>query len=224
MKTLLATTALALAFAASSAFAGPLAVGNPVLGSGGLSTAYYVGHEAADTDTVMLTMGGSVIFDNKTTPVGTSQVLGTFVAGSEIEFTLKDLTIPDTWYTGPGSRNSDGDVHADVTGNPASIPGFGTLSAASQAYAISLEAPDVTFVGFEDRPARSIDGVPPADWDYNDLVFAVLSASPASHHTTGVAEPSAFALLGMALIMLGYGSYARRRALERREVRALFRR
>lgn len=191
MKTLLMTAAL-IAATAPAALAGPLPTYNIVLGDGAAATAYYVGHEAADTDVAALVLGGGTFFDNQTTPIGTARALGTFVAGTEIEFSMTDLTVPGTYYTGPGSRNSDGDVHAFVTQDPALIYGWGTLPAADRAYALSMESPTTTFVGFEDRAG------PQSDFDYNDLVFVVREAQPGF-----IPEPAAFGILGTALIFFG---------------------
>jgi hypothetical protein len=48
-------------------------------------------------------------------------------------------------------------------------------------------------VGFEDRPGNQ------ADFDYNDLVFAVVNARPLQ---LLVPEPTTLALIGLALVVL----------------------
>jgi hypothetical protein len=165
-----------------------------VVGNGSAATATFVGFEAADADSLSLATMGGAIFVNQTTAIGTSANLGVFASGAEIEFKLTDLTETATFYTGPGSRNGDGLVHADVTNTPGAIPGFGGLSTASQNYALGLEAsnPNYIFVGFEDRTGAQ------SDFDYNDLVFAVLNGTPAA-----VPEPVTLGVLGVGLLGLG---------------------
>jgi hypothetical protein len=175
----------------SGAVAGPLPTFNIVLGNGTNATAYFVGFEAGDTDTVSVVAGLANFFVNQSTPIGTSAALGIFGTGVEIEFAMNDLSVPAIWYTGPGSRNADGDVHANVTTNIADISG---LSAASYAYAATFAAGTV-FVGFEDRPGNQ------SDFDYNDLVFAVVNGRTARL----VPEPESLALLGAGLMAMVVG-------------------
>jgi hypothetical protein len=168
---------------AASAQAIPLPTYNTVLGNGGVAIASFVGYEAADTDLLSVVGGLSNFFTNNATPIGTTVTWGSYAFGVEIEFTLADTSVPDTWFSGPGSRDPDGVVHADVTTSIADIAG---LPAASYAYAATLPAGTV-FVGFEDRPGNQ------ADFDYNDMVFAVQNAR------TSIPEPASFAMLGSCL-------------------------
>jgi hypothetical protein len=82
------------------------------------------------------------IFNNWTTDIGASLNLGSFAAGTELVFKLLVLETGNIFYTGAGSRNADGIVHALVE------------SVAGQ-----------VLVGFEDLFGGG-------DLDYDDLVFA----------------------------------------------------
>jgi hypothetical protein len=197
IRTLLAATALSCVLAAA-ATANPLPTYNLVLGDGADAVATYIGFEAADTDSVELAMSGTPFFVNNTTPMGKTHDLGVAASGAEIPFELMNLTDSLDYFTGPGSRNADGDVHAFVGADPTGIYGFAGLSPAAQAFAVSLEAPGTVFVGFEDLPGAQ------SDFDYNDLVFAVREAIPGV-----VDEPAAMALLGTAL--LGFGMWRQSR-------------
>ncbi|MDI9633567.1 MAG: PKD domain-containing protein [Methanolinea sp.] len=78
------------------------------------------------------------------TPVGTTWNIGRYPAGTELVFYDIHYDSGRTWYTGPGSRNSDGVVHAAVTylGNQR------------------------WWLGFEDLPGGG-------DRDYNDVELVV---------------------------------------------------
>jgi hypothetical protein len=175
----------------SGAGAGPLASFNIVSGNGSSATAHFVGSSAGDTNSLSVVAGLSNFFVNQFTPMGTSVVLGTFGNGVEIEFAMTDLSVANTFFSGAGSRNcsSDCNVHAFVTTNINDILG---LSGASYAYAASLPSGTV-FVGFEDRAGRQ------SDFDYNDLVFAVVNARTLQ---LVVPEPTTLALIGLALVVL----------------------
>jgi len=184
---LVGTIAGFLAFG-SGAGAGPLATFNTVAGNGSLATAYFVGFSAADTDELSVVAGLSDFFINQSTAIGASVPLGTFGNGVEIEFAMTDGSVAHTFYTGSGLRNFDFYVHAFVTTNIHDIVG---LSSRSYDYAATLPSGTI-FVGFEDRPGNQ------ADFDYNDLVFAVVNARTLQL----VPEPTTLALIGVALVVL----------------------
>ena len=186
---LVGTIAGGLAFG-SGAGAGPLASFSIVAGNGSAATARFVGFSAGDTNSLSVVAGLSNFFVNKSTGIGESRELGVFGNGAEIQFAMTDLSVANTFYSGAGTRNcaSDCNVHAFVTTNINDILG---LSGASYAYAASLPSGTV-FVGFEDRAGRQ------SDFDYNDLVFAVVNARTLQL----VPEPTTLALIGLALVVL----------------------
>jgi hypothetical protein len=83
-----------------------------------------------------------VLFNNKTTSVGTSKNLGRFEAGTELVFRLVVRDTGDAFYTGDSSRNVDNLIHAMV-----------------------YDAGESVLIGFEDVRGGG-------DFDYNDLMFA----------------------------------------------------
>jgi hypothetical protein len=131
------------------------------------------------------------IFDNWTTAIGTSMNLGAFAAGKELIFKLLVLPTGDIFYTGDGSRNLDGLVHAVMDSSAGQV-----------------------LVGFEDLYGGG-------DLDYDDLVFAFTNVAPATSpggggattgSVEGVDEPGTLLMLGGGLSMLVF-------AMRRQEVR-----
>ncbi|WNG17024.1 kelch repeat-containing protein [Cystobacter fuscus] len=70
-----------------------------------------------------------------TTPTGTEYEVGTFLKGGELVFAIRVPETGYTYYSGPGSRNPDGIVHAAVTdlGNNNYHVGFEDLYASGDA-------------------------------------------------------------------------------------------
>lgn len=92
-----------------------------------------------------------IIFNNQTSPVGSTVNLGTFKAGTELVFRIHVNDTGRDLITGLASRNTDGAVHARV-------------------YDSGLE----TFVGFEDLEAGGPpDGsCPNGGYNFEDLLFS----------------------------------------------------
>lgn len=86
------------------------------------------------------------IFNNHSTPVGTTLNLGTFAPGTELMFRLYVHDTGFNYYSGPASRNPDGDAHARV---------------------LNDWLPGTTLVSFED-----LFGTPEGANGYNDLSFS----------------------------------------------------
>jgi hypothetical protein len=185
---LVGTIAGGLAFG-SGAGAGPLAIFNTIAGNGSSATAHFVGFSAGDTNKLSVVAGLSNFFINQSTGIGESRDLGVFGNGVEIQFAMTDLSVANTFFSGAGTRNADGNVHAFVTTNIYDIVG---LSGASYVFAATLPSGTI-FVGFEDRAGRQ------SDFDYNDLVFAVVNARTLQ---LVVPEPTTLALIGLALVVL----------------------
>jgi hypothetical protein len=126
---------------------------NPILGgqifaNGGAVYATFTGSDAGYDNLLFLaTTSSGTIFEGHATVVGTTAFLGNFAAGTELEFALNNQQ-GNIWYTGSGSRNSDGLAHALVDGS----------------------TPGLVSVGFEDLNGGG-------DKDYNDLQFTVRNAS-----------------------------------------------
>ncbi len=146
LRNLLSALALTLAMV-------PAAKAVPILGANiyveetGNVTATYLGHTAGYTNELYLylpTNGLGVIFNNHTTPVGTTFDLGTFTAGTELVFAIYVLNTGDTFYSGDASRNADGLAHAVVD---------------------TEYATDAAYVGFEDLLGGG-------DMDYDDVMFS----------------------------------------------------
>ncbi|WP_417718474.1 VPLPA-CTERM sorting domain-containing protein [Salipiger sp.] len=118
LKTMLFTCGLIVAPLVASAF--PIAPagteGLYVVATGGEVTATYEGNSASWSNDLYLvqTSGDVFLFNNHASSVGASVVLGTFAAGTELIFRLFVNNNGNSYYTGPGSRNWDGQAHARV--------------------------------------------------------------------------------------------------------------
>ncbi len=76
-------------------------------------TVNYICNDLRDTDYFGLSSPTKITFGEAHSSSNGSYNAGNFKAGTELIFFLYDATHGNTWYTGPASRNSDGQVHAD---------------------------------------------------------------------------------------------------------------
>jgi hypothetical protein len=126
---------------------------NPILGAqiyanGGEVNVTFLGSDAGFDNLLFIALDPTgLIFEGHVTAVNTTKSLGNFAAGTELMFQLNNQK-GNLWYTGPGSRNSDGVAHAVVDAN---------------------YLPGALYVGYEDLPGGG-------DKDYNDLKFSVSNA------------------------------------------------
>lgn len=121
--------------------------------------ATYKGNTAAFSNDLYLVDGVSpgvdlFIFNNHANTVGDTFNLGSFAIGTELLFRLHVNDTGDDFFTGPGSRNPDGSIHARVQASGLPSPEF--------------ELGEV-LVSFEDL----LDG----PFDFNDLGFSFTNTS-----------------------------------------------
>jgi Domain of unknown function (DUF4114)/PEP-CTERM motif len=172
---------------------------NPVLYSftataTGPITAYFAGGSAADTEVVGLLVNGVSTgitgLNNQTSSIGQSLVLGNVHAGDILTFVdiiQQPPSAVNTWFSNK-AMNSDGLQHI-----------YSTSATAAQ---ISALIPAGTYVGFEDQtPANA------SDFDYNDVTFVFTNTSM----TSGVPEPSTWAMMLLGFAGLGFAFRQSRR-------------
>ena len=163
----------------------PLAHGQTLIAQGGDVMVTFLGPTSAGYDEdLYIASPANVLghfFNNHTAPHGQVVDLGSYAAGTEIEFGLDVLSTGETWFDGDGSRNTDGFVHAYMVNNYEGLA-------------------NTTYVGFED-----LDGSSFADWNYTDDVFAFSGVQAAS---TVPDSSVTLPLLGAGL--LGLAAFARR--------------
>ncbi|MDQ3003750.1 MAG: PEP-CTERM sorting domain-containing protein [Fibrobacterota bacterium] len=149
--------------------------------------ATYRGHSAGYTNELYLSLPTNsmgVIFNNHTTPVGTSANLGTHAAGTELKFSILVLNTGETFFSGPAARNPDGLVH--VKTNDA-----------------TAFAPDL-WVGFEDLLGGG-------DLDYDDVQFSFSNVA-ALTELPSVPEPTTLGLFGLGIVGLAFAANRRKKA------------
>jgi hypothetical protein len=174
--------ALALLGATATACAHPIAaVGTEGLdlyvADSGPVTVTYKGSTAGYANSLYF-VGYGFLFNNKTSSVGATINLGTFLAGTEIELRLHVNTTGDDFYLGQGEDNPDGLAHARAESD--------------------WLAPDTTLVSFED-----LMNEPEGAAGFNDLSVAFSNTFAAmgteARPNTAFPEPAPIALMGLAL-------------------------
>jgi len=143
--------------------------------------------------------GGNVqqLIDNQVTPAGYTVDLGSFAAGTEVEFGIFNWDGNNggtTWLDGPGSRNANGDglgndgaVHAYIINNFSYDIVFPNNN---------IDDPIGTYVGFED-----LNNATGADDNYADLQFIF-------NGVQGVGQSAPDASATFSLLGLGLGGLA----------------
>ena len=164
----------------------PILGGYVIVETTGNVTATFLGHTAAFSNDLYLYLPANdmgIIFNNHTTPVGTTADLGTYAAGTELQFMIYVNNTGHSWFSGDASRNVDGLAHAVVDDDYAG----GTA----------------TYVGFEDLFGGG-------DNDYDDIMFSFTNT--AGSETPPVPEPSTMALMGLGAVGLGFAARRRFKA------------
>jgi hypothetical protein len=125
-----AVLAISLVFSPASAPAAIVLGGSVIVQNTGNVIAEFLGHTAAFSNDLYLDSPSNsfgIIFNNQTTPVGTTFDLGSFAVGTELIFRIHVNDTGFDYFTGPASRNPDGLEHAvvdDVTMAPETIVRF----------------------------------------------------------------------------------------------------
>lgn len=137
--------------------------------------ATYKGNSAAFSNDLYLVDGVSpgvdlFIFNNHANTIGDTFNLGSFAIGVELLFRLHVNDTGEDFFTGPGSRNPGGEVHARVQTSGLPSPEFATGE---------------VLVSFEDLLL--------GPFDFNDLGFSFTNTT--SRTPTGVPEPAGLALI-----------------------------
>lgn len=172
---------LALQSQATVVYGGYITVANT-----GSVTATYLGQTASYSNDLYLYLpsnGNGIIFNNQTTPVGTTADLGTFNAGTELEFMIYVNNTGDSFFSGPAERNPDSLVHVKTDD--------------------AIAAPDI-WVGFEDLLGGG-------DRDYDDVQFKFSNVAAVTE-LPSVPEPTSLGLFGLGLVGVAVAMYRRRKA------------
>ncbi len=131
--------------------------------------ATYLGNSAAYSNDLRL--NGTFIFNNHSTPVGTTADLGSFAVGTELIFELYVNNTGNSFFTGPASRNPDSHTHARVQ---------------------SDWEPDTSLVSFEDL----FNG----PFEFNDLSFSFTNTTTSVSNPLPEPNPLLPMLDGVGLV------------------------
>ena len=151
----------AIPLALAGLLASPVALaglGDEAIAGGGEILVTFESSEA-NFNSLILVNSGVPFFPNHSTAPGDTFSIGTFVAGTILDFALMVTSTGQTYHTGPAAGNPDSLIHADVTYN------FGT--------------PGTTRVSFEDVFGGG-------DKDYDDYVFTFRSVTAVPEPATNV--------------------------------------
>ncbi len=156
---LLAGIFVGAALLSASAYTQAAAVvgGAITVASDGDVIAKYIGNSASFSNDLYLDSpanGLGIIFNNQTSPIGSTVNLGFFTAGTELIFRLYVNQTGNNFFSGLASRNPDGKAHARVTND---------------------YSPTETLVEFED-----LFGTPEGDDGFNDLRFTFTNVQTAA--------------------------------------------
>jgi PEP-CTERM motif len=144
--------------------------------------AKYKGNSASFSNDLYLVNGVSpgvdlFVFNNHTNSVDDILDLGSFAIGTELLFRLHVNDTNTDYFTGPASRNPDGQAHARVQTSGLPSPEFSS---------------NESLVSFED-----LLGGP---FDFNDLGFSFTNVRGGD---PTVPEPTTLALVGLGLLVAG---------------------
>lgn len=146
-----------------------------IVASDGNVVATYLGHTADYSNDLYLDApanGLGIIFNNHTTPVGTTMDLGYFTAGTELLFRIHVNNTEYDFFTGDGSLNPDQIPHAFV----------------NDAY-----TPTETYVGFEDLFGGG-------DRDYDDVKFTFTNVAASTPDASSTLPLLGTSLIGLAAL------------------------
>ncbi len=159
--------------------------GNTYVANSGEVTAKFLGSSAAYTNVLYLYSplnNDRFIFNNKTTPIGSTISLGTFTAGEELIFKISVLNTANNFYSGDHAlMNPDKKLHSMVDFD---------------------FAPNEIYIGFEDLYGGG-------DNDFNDVMFSFSNVTSSLPASTDIPEPSILLLFFIGAICLSQFHYAR---------------
>jgi hypothetical protein len=160
---LLTARRLAVSLGLAGLLASPAALaglGDPAIAGGGEIVVTFESAAAA-FDSILFTINGIPVslFPDHATAHGATAHVGTFLAGTVLDFGLLVTTTGNLFHSGPAAGNPDGLAHAVVTYN--------------------YLTPGNTLVAFEDKLGGG-------DKDYNDYIFSFKSVTAVPEPETSV--------------------------------------